>query len=335
MAASSMRLDLGGRSTKAVSASSATGSLSKRVFLPVVSKAQSPPPGAYLGAWVPGLPNNMSALTTFQNMVGKRMSIVMWYEGWSSQNLFNQAAAQAVANQGSTPLVTWEPWDWTAGPNQPAYSTTKILAGNFDSFITSYAQSVKNYGKPIYLRFAHEGNNTAYPWGIGINGNTAQSYVAAWRYVHDIFTRVGATNAIWVWSPNVGFNVPLADMYPGDGYVDWMGLDGYNGGSALAWGGWLSFSDIFGVYYQTLTQLSQKPIMIAETASVEQGGSKAAWITDALLAQLPLNFPRIKAFVWFNQTWTDPYWGSADWRIESSAVSLSAYAQAAANPYFG
>ncbi|MBI2864677.1 MAG: beta-mannanase [Chloroflexi bacterium] len=298
-----------------------------------------PPPPApaasvALGAWVPGVPNNMAALTSFQNMVGKKMGIVMWYQGWVDRSLLNQGAAQTVANQGSTPLVSWEPWDWTnGGPNQPAYSNASIIAGNWDGFITSYAQSVKSFGRPVYLRFAHEMNvPSRYPWAAGVNGNTPQSYVAAWRRVHDIFAGVGANNVQWVWSPNVKYagTTPFANVYPGDAYVDWLALDGYNGGTALPWGGWQSFSQIFTASYQDLRVLSGKPIMIAESASVEQGGSKAGWITDAMLTQLPQNFPGIRAFIWFGENRA----GEADWRIESSSTSLTAFANAAANSYY-
>lgn len=291
-------------------------------------------PGAYLGAWVPGMPANTSALTSFQTTVGKNMAIVMWYQGWVGQETLNQTAAQTVARQGSIPMVTWEPWDWRAGVNQPSYSNASIAAGNWDAYIRSYAQSVKTFGKPIMIRFAHEMNKpgSGYPWAVGVNGNTSQSYVAAWRRVHDIFVSIGATNALWVWSPIIKYDgtTPFPSIYPGEAYVDWIGLDGYNGGSALPWGGWQWFSQLFGPSYWELTAMTQKPIMIAETASVEQGGSKADWIYDALLVQVAQNYPRIKGFVWFNENLS---W-EADWRIESSSGSLASYRWAAGNSYF-
>ncbi len=97
-----------------------------------------------------------------------------------------------------------------------------------------------------------------------------------------------------------------------------MGVDGYNGGSALPWGGWQSFSSIFG---DTLAQLAAitttKPVMVAETASVESGGSKATWITD-FFAQLA-HHPQIEAFVWLNHD------KEADWRIRSSNAAREAF----------
>ena len=65
------------------------------------------------------------------------------------------------------------------------------------------------------------------------NGNRPGEYVAAWRHVHDIFTSVGANDVTWVWCPNVDPDhkmQSLGSLYPGDAYVDWTCLDGYNWG---------------------------------------------------------------------------------------------------------
>ena len=93
-----------------------------------------------------------------------------------------------------------------------------------------WATQIKAWGKPLMLRFAHEMNGDWYPWSEGVNGNGAGQYVAAYRRVVTLFRSVGATNVTWVWSPNVAYpgSVPLSRLFPGDGYVDRTGLDGYN-----------------------------------------------------------------------------------------------------------
>jgi hypothetical protein len=68
------------------------------------------------------------------------------------------------------------------------------------------------------------------------------------------------------------------------------------------------------------------PIMIGETGSVEQGGSKPAWITDALTTQLPAIFTHIKALIWF-----DSVDGKLDLRVNTSPRSLAAFKQAIAS----
>ena len=86
---------------------------------------------------------------------------------------------------------------------------------------------------------------------------------------------------------------------------------------------------MFGPSYQRITALSAKPLMIAETGSGETGGNKAAWITDALAVQIPTNFPRVRALVWFNENFE-----GVDWRIESSSTARTAFATAVASPLY-
>jgi beta-mannanase len=141
------------------------------------------------------------------------------------------------------------------------------------------------------LRFNHEMNGWWFPWAEGrtstgvVNGNSPGDYVKAWRHVHDIFTRVGATNVSWLWSPNiVAVNTNYADLasvYPGDAYVDWTGVDGYNWGTSDPDFDWQSFADVFGDIYPKLAAKG-KPIIIGEMASDEVGGSKAQWIDDII-----------------------------------------------------
>jgi beta-mannanase len=122
------------------------------------------------------------------------------------------------------------PWDYTGTETQPAYQLADIIAGTYDSYITGWATAAAAWGKPCYLRFAHEMNGNWYPWAEAVNGNTAGQYATAWQHVRDIFTAAGATNVKWIWAPNVLYSgsTALAGLYPGDSYVDVVGVDGYN-----------------------------------------------------------------------------------------------------------
>lgn len=283
---------------------------------------------AYLGAFVPGSPQDMAPVDAWAADAGRSPSLVMWYQAWAGPgSTFDAAAATNVAARGAVPMITWEPWDWQAGMSQPAYSLRNISKGKYDSYIRTWARAAKAWGGQLFLRFAHEMNATPYPWAAFTNGNTPASYISAWRHVHDIFVTVGATNVSWVWSPSIigAGHVSLGSVYPGSSYVDWVAADGYNGGTALPWGGWLSFTQLFGSTLDAFNTLAPgKPQMIGETSSAEAGGSKAVWITD-MFATLALR-PSVRALVWFNQN------KEADWRIESSATAQTAFAAGAAAP---
>jgi hypothetical protein len=277
----------------------------------------------YYGVYLPGVPADISPLTSYETEIKKPVSLVLWYQQWGTtggkQN-FQQAWMDNVRNHGSIPYVTWEPWIEGAGSHQPEYSLTNIINGNFDAYITQWAQASKTWDHPYFLRFAHEMNADWYPWDENVNGNTSGQYVKAWIHVHNIFAQNGVTNVTWVWCPNVQTNsTSLSNFYPGDAYVDWTCSDGYNWGTAQPHTSWESFDEIFGKTYKEISSLSSKPMMIGETASAEQGGNKADWITTTFTT-LPTRFPNIKAITWFDIN------KETDWRTESSTSSQNAFA---------
>lgn len=286
----------------------------------------------YLGVHVPGWLQDLSLVTAFEANAQKAVSIVMWYQGWGltdgSQN-FETSWMDAVRNHGSIPLVTWEPWLYTQGVNQSAYSLQNIINGKFDAYIRRWAQDSQSWGYPYFLRFAHEMNGNWNPWSEQVNGNRPGQYVLAWKHVHDIFRAQGATNVTWVWSPNVEYpgSIALRELYPGDNYVDWVGMDGYNWGTVNNYH-WQTFSQVFEQTYHDILAITSRPLMVAETASAEQAGNKASWITDAFATQIPNNFPRIKAVTWFNEN------KETDWRIESSPSAQAAFARAVASSVY-
>ncbi len=290
-----------------------------------------------MGVYIPGAPQNVTPLNDFETMTGHQMAIIQWYQPWGYDNgtytsALDTQALRAVAARGATPLITWEAWG-TVNGTDPSH-LANIPTGVFDAYIDSWATGLKAFGKPVYLRPFHEMNFQGYPWAIGVNGNTAPDLVAAWRYLHDRFARIGATNVRWVWSPNPDNGiVPLSAIYPGDAYVDWFGLDVYNGGTQFNWGGWLSAQQIIAPTYHIFQTLSPtKPVMLPEVSSVEQGGSKGQWVTD-LFHTVPSTFPNLRAIVWFHDNWSeklidDPQFAGlprADWRVNTSLLSLQAF----------
>nr|WP_240484408.1 glycosyl hydrolase [Pseudarthrobacter sulfonivorans] len=276
------------------------------------------------GVSTPGGPLATSELDAVATLVNENPSIVMSYKD------FSQAAPiadlNAVDARGATSLITWEPWLWSGnGANQPAYALDRITAGDFDTYITQWGTALAAWDKPVMLRFAHEMNGNWYPWAESANGNQAGDYVAAWRHVHDVVAATGATNVQWLWSPNVPYwgSTPLSGLYPGAGYVDVVGLDGYNWGTAASWSSWTSPSALFGDGLTALRSLAPgKPIIISETGSAEAGGSKADWNT-ALVSYLAAQSD-VTAFVWFHHN------KEVDWRINSSTSSANALATALA-----
>jgi hypothetical protein len=266
-------------------------------------------------------------INALEKQVGRQATMVSGYTAWGSQwKHFDAAGAAQVAAHGATPIVAWEPWGDPFGTDLPQYSLASIIRGDHDDYIRRFAAEVRRYGGPVMIRFAHEMNGSWYPWSEQANGNQPGQYVTAWRHVHDIAAAAGADNAAWVWSPNVGYrgSTALASLYPGNAYVDWVALDGYNFGTSEGHDqpggglGWESFAQIFGASIRRIDAIAPtKPLMIAETGSPEAGGSKARWITD--MFSYIRRTPRIRALVWFNEN------KETDWRIQSSDASVEAF----------
>ena len=304
-----------------------------------------PKASVYWGAYIDGVPASTGTLDGFESNLGKKVSIVHWGESWVKppSNPFQTDRFEKVRNRGAIPMLDWGPWNLGSGTNQPDFRLATIAKGTYDTFIRQWASSAKAWGHPFFLRFAWEMNgNWQFPWSVQLNGNQPADYVAAWRHIHDIFVQQGATNATWVWCPNVASTqtTPLNQLYPGDDYVDWTCLDGYNQGGSAS--NWQSFGQIFGghdlggfnphnSYGEMVTLAPSKPMMLGEVASSEQGGSKAAWIRDMLQTVPTPTFSHIKAVVWFNWNGGDP---SLSWPIESSQASMSAFAAAIADPAY-
>jgi hypothetical protein len=298
----------------------------------------------YWGAYVDGWFDDPTPLATFEALANKRLSIIQWGQPWFRRGryqAFQRAYFQVVRERGGIPLLDWGSWDTCCGPQQPDFQLQSIINGVHDPYLISWARGARAWGHPFFLRFDPEMNGWWSPWSEQVNGNAPGEYVAAWQHVVDIFNAEGATNVTWVWCPNIigQYSTPLDGLYPGDQYVHWTCMDGYNWGTDRR-NAWQTFGQVFGgsdyngghnTYAELLELAPDKPIMIGETASSEDGGDKAAWITDALSAELLTNFPQVKALIWFNWNAHDP---TLEWGIESSPEAQSAFAAAIAAPEY-
>jgi hypothetical protein len=306
---------------------------------------QPPVHGAYLGVYQPPAPFDISALDAYAKLSDKPPAIVMWYQPWTKNGPrdFDPAATVSVYELGAVPMVTWEPWDPGKDANtlknperQPAYRLANINSGKFDPYIRSFARAVKSVRGPVMIRLMHEMNGDWYPWSGTANGNSPGEFVTAWRHVHDIFEAEGATNVTWVWSinhesvPGTSRNA-YSVYYPGDSYVDWVSISGFNWGTSSPGTLWHPLDYWYNKPMAYLATTG-KPIIVSEFASVENGGDKAAWITDAY-QRFRSQYPGVKAVVYYDKReWQA---GSIqDWRIATSKASRTAFRSAVDDPFY-
>lgn len=262
----------------------------------------------YTGLFSPaseGGATSMADVNNFQRRFRSHINIISLYIPWGDEDRCNIPGhlAAAIYKNGSVPLITWEPWAskfrYSAGHEdlrQEKKVFPHIVEGVFDEYLARFAMQVKMLNKPVYIRFAHEPDNPAYPWSHTGN-NTPEDFKQAWRYVHDFFIRHRVYNAIWVWNP---WKPDAAERYfPGMAYVDWIGVTGLNYGSLQQDGKWYSFRELYEPFHRKYMYRSGLPVMVAEGGTIRPDGNQQQWIEDALSA-VTSGFREIKAFVLFN-----------------------------------
>ncbi|MEU2736939.1 glycosyl hydrolase [Streptomyces sp. NPDC007095] len=265
----------------------------------------------YLGATLDRAPAALDAVDTWTGQAGKAPNLLSYHLTWG--NDFQTDATQAVWQRRMLPYIVWEPFRPTL---------REISEGRDDDYIQRTALAVRDLNVPVALSFAHEMNGAWYPWGT--EKAAPAEFVAAWRHIHDIFQDKGVSNVIWVWSPSVIAPVPsvqLRPYYPGDAYVDWLGLVGYYTGT-----GPHTFDTLFAPTIKEVRAFTRNAVLIAQTAA-QPGVRKPADIRDLLHGVTARH--DVVGFIWFDQK------TAADWRIDSSREALAAFRRGVADPSIG
>jgi mannan endo-1,4-beta-mannosidase len=295
--------------------------------------------GAFLGVFPgntygnPAWDTSLHAVHDYERLTASKPNYVVVYHAFSDNGRFISLppAISTLVAGGYVPVITWEAQDYPTGR---IYTPHDIAAGTYDSYIRSYARQVAVLKGEVDIRLFHEQNGDWYGWGMGKSGASNQDHINAWRHIHDIFQSEGATNAKFVFNPNERHTAwtdshPYADYYPGDAYVDYLALDGYNWADVHS-APWYSFDQLFSPSYSELTALSsRKPVMIAEYASHTKPGDKAQWIKDTRNVVKSGKYPQIKALLWFESNQD-----GALWRLDTSQSSIDAYKALAADSYY-
>ncbi|SDI92351.1 Glycosyl hydrolase family 26 [Frankineae bacterium MT45] len=311
------------------------------------------PTAKYYGVFANGLPRDTSLFDSISTAAVKAPSSVSWFSGFDSD--YQSDAVTTAWSRGALPIITWMSvaMNASSGHDSSEYTLSKIVSGSVDPYLYKFAGDVVRTNLPVVLRFDHEMNGNSYPWSAGMYKNTPALYVAAWQHIWNLFQSVGAnSDVIWLWAPTridtlkphattgngVG-QTDLAEDYPGDGYVDWVGASIYL--RVVATGP--TYAATFGKTITALEALTTKPIFVAETGAIETDLStgldvaalKATWTANALAGFLA--DPRIIGFSWFNNVGTSLINGvptKNDWRFTSSTQAQTAFQTAVSDSRF-
>jgi hypothetical protein len=183
-----------------------------------VSGSLVPTSGVWLGVQVaPGSTGSAQrTLRKLESRVGRRVDVVYQQLRWDEP--LERVSALAASRHTRTPLLGWKPLrlDGSIVP------WPSIASGREDARLKAMATGLKALPKRVFLTFAFQPEPQ-----VASGYGTAGDYVLAYRHVHDVFVKLGATNVVWVWSMTSAPRWASLHMqlYPGDGYVDWLAFD--------------------------------------------------------------------------------------------------------------
>ncbi|MFE2534629.1 glycoside hydrolase family 26 protein [Streptomyces sp. NPDC059371] len=275
------------------------------------------PSGRALGVVDDKTPWQYDIVDTFAEEAGRAPDIREYYSSWGDD--FDTEGNAFLWQHGQLPMMALVPSDT---------SLADIATGQDDAYIRRLAGQIAAYDGPLALSFAGEMNGPWNSWGP--EDTKPADFVAAWKHLHDLFADRGVTNVIWAWTPHVvdsGTTAKLRPYYPGDAYVDWVGLIGYYGPIDG-----VAFSSLFTPTMRQISGFSGKPVLIAETG-VAESGRKEADIRDLFKGAAKAG---VIGLVWYDQRKDWP--GSKqlmDWRISTSVGARAAFQVERARNGFG
>jgi hypothetical protein len=289
-----------------------------------LAKFEPPDGNAYMGTVIlyndpaakdPALPTQWEALT------GHKAAVLVGFRYFTAYDTFGNVSStnhpetslEWCAAHNVTPMITWQPDRSNMAQFKGEDAIQAIADGKYDAYIRARADECKAFGKPIFIRFGHEFSYGGYAWS-----KHPDAYVSAWQRVVNIFRQEGASNVAFVWCanfPSVDYPNGLTTIdryYPGDAYVDWVGMDTYD---ISNWE--RNFTRMVSGFYQEYCVQKDKPMFISEMGASDTLASdpavnkgwpvsqdalnKARWIRDAL-NDIATKYPKIKGVTYWNDS---------------------------------
>ena len=321
-------------------------------------KLLPPDYGIYHGAFPDmGAPEDSvtaERILAFDSLTGNPAIWVYFSNNWFTGISFPQKEADIISSLGKIPFIRMMPRSaFYEGRQDPVYTMQKIIDGKFDNDLKQYARETKNFGKPLIIEFGTEVNGDWFSWNGKYNGggetekygdpdvpDGPERFRDAYRHIINIFKKENANNVTWFFhvnndsSPKEDWNT-MSAYYPGDDYIDWIGVSAY--GAQTPFEEWNSLTDLLDECYNELCGISKtKPIGLIEFGVIEDPvmGNKAKWIQDALQALRNNKYPRIKAISYWHSVWKDGKGNSINMRLDSSPGSINTYRRIINDDYF-
>ena len=252
------------------------------------------------GIFEPTAPGSLSYLRSLEEKLDYEFEFLVRYQSLDTDmpleelkkaydnNRYVELTLQTMHMQGDNKSITYD-----------------ILDGKYDDYFNKYAKKIKEFNHPVLFRLNNEMNGDWCVYSSYHSSKDTNLYKEVWKYVYGIFEKNGVDNVLWVWNPhdlsfpNFKWNHYL-NYYPGDEYVDIVGLTGYNTGNYYPGEVWRNFDKIYPQLYDEYMSIFEHPFMITEFGANEVGGNKVKWVDDMFAYMKKYPFKNIKGARWWN-----------------------------------
>ena len=276
----------------------------------------------------------MQHLTSVERAVGRKFDLVYHYQDINGS--FPDATERAEARGGRLLHVSIAARDFQGGGGDDV-SWASVARGDYDASLRAQARGVASLRAPVFVTFAQEANARD---KLGVDG-TAAEFKAAWSHLRRLYQEEGATNAVWTWvMTGARRNLQrAAALWPGNGLVDWISWNVYNGSGCTSGppdpSRIRSFEDQARIFYQFVHEQGpsfgmdpSKPMMISEAGSVRYATDpslSADWY--AAIPSTLRKYPRIKAVTLWDSVTRD-----CDFQFDTSPTTTEGVRRAGLDP---
>ena len=254
--------------------------------------------------------------------LGAAPNYVLFFRDMNPKEGFPSTTVEICKQRGAIPVISHELW--LHSENEREQDKTdwleKINSGQTDDYWRKWANDAKDFEDEVIIRFGFEMNGDWFSWG-----QRPEPFKKAWQRVHKIVREdEGAQNVQFMFAPNIEFDetelVKMAPYYPGDEFVELLGLDGYNFGNSGEEGEkWQTYSEVFEKSIAKMSQI-KKPLILSEIGCTD-GPGKAAWMKD-FLEKVKVD-SRVQGFIYYNNH--DPKKEVQNWELDSDPETLKIF----------
>ncbi|MDD2715615.1 MAG: glycosyl hydrolase [Candidatus Wallbacteria bacterium] len=325
-------------------------------------KLLPPSNGIYFGAYpdFSGYPNETGfenavtreKVSDFEEIAGKPIIWAFFSKTFGDGFTFPSVEVKEIQAEGVLPYIRLIPRSNVDACPEKKFTLSAIISGQFDKDLSAFARSAREVKAPLMIEFACEANGDWFPWNAKWNGGNnkdgygepdqydgPERYRDAFRHIVKLFRAEKADNVTWFFhinnadSPDVAWN-RFADYYPGDEYVDWVGVSVY--GPLKPGDEWESFTSLMDKAYPKLCKLTKiKPLALLEFGAYDDGSDKKArWIAEALNSIIDKKYPRIQAVSYWHEIWQNDDQSVSNLRLDSSPKVMDTFRKLIKNDCF-